>query len=222
MYSVPKRAPGSRTWLGLVFAIAVLAAVFAYFAGPGRVGDSVVTLFGGIPGHATVDQCSGRDGQRCTSTFVSDAGAPRVEISGVLIEPGNGLHPGMTVAGRVAGADSVQMYADGSLVQLIPLTIFVGALLGVLVLFVRFPLRSAIHLLRPDIWPYGVWPPRVPRVVRIGATVAKVSGTVLGAGFALGMASGVGVWWAIGLAAAMLAIVVTVILRKVRKRSAVS
>lgn len=220
MYSVPKAAPGFRSWLGLAFVIAVLAAVCAYFLGPGRMNDSVVTLFGGIPGHATVDECGGvGGGRRCTSTFVSDPGVARVEISGVLIEPGSGLQPGATVAGRVAAADSTQMYAYGSVVQLIPLTIFGGALLGLVTLLVRFPLRAVIHLVRPDIWPYGVWPARVPRTVRIGATVAKVGGVVLGVGFALGMASGVGIWWAIGLLAVMLAIVGTVIVRKVRKRA---
>ena len=105
-----------------------------------------------------------------------------MEISGVLIEPGSNLQPGAVVAGGVAGADSTQMYAYGrGLVQLIPLTVFGGAVLGLITLLVRFPLRALIHLIRPDIWPYGVWPARVPRAVRIGATVAKVSGTVLGA-----------------------------------------
>ena len=221
MYSVPKAAPAFRSWLGLVFVIAALAAVCGYFIGPGRVGDGAVTLFGGIPGHATVDGCSGVGGaSRCTSTFVSDRGVARVRISGVLIEPGSDLRPGTTVAGRVAAADSTQMYAYGSVVQLIPLTIFGGALLGLLVLLVRFPLRAAIHLVRPDVWPYGVWPARVPRVVRIGATVAKVGGAVLGAGFALGMASGVGVWWAIGVLVVLVAIVGTVIVSKARKRAA--
>ncbi|MFC0430845.1 hypothetical protein [Kutzneria buriramensis] len=203
--------------------IAVLAAVCAYFVGPGRVEDSALTLFGGVPGHATVNECSGvKGGRRCTSTFVSDPGAPSVRISGVLIEPASGLQPGTTVAGRVAGAESTQMYADGSLVQLIPLTIFGGTLLGLIVLLVRFPLRAAIHLWRPDIWPYSVWPPRVPRAGRIGATAAKVSATLLAAGFALGIASGVGVWWAIGLLVVMLAIAATVIVRKARHRAAAS
>lgn len=218
---MPKTAPGLRSWLGLAFAIAVLAAVCAYFLGPGRVNDSVVTLFGGIPGHATVDECSGvGGGRRCVSTFVSDPGVARLKISGVLIEPGSGLRPGVTVAGRVAAADSVQMYAYGTVVQLVPLTIFGGALLGLITLLVRFPLRAVIHLARPDIWPYGVWPARVPRAVRIGATVAKIGGAVLGAGFALGMAGGIGVWWAVGLLVVLLAIVAAVVVSKARKRAA--
>ena len=220
MYSVPKRAPGFRSWIGLLFAIVALAAVCAYFLGPGGVNDSAVTLFGGIPGHATVDQCSGvKGGRRCTSTFVSDTGRPRVEIGGVLIEPGGNLRPGTVVAGRVAGADSTQMYAYGSFVQLIPLALFGGALLGLISLLVRFPLRAVIHLVRPDVWPYGGWPARVPRAVRIGAVVAKAGGLVLGVGFALGLASGVGIWWAIGLLAVLLAIVGTVIVRRARKRA---
>ena len=224
VYSVPKAPPGPGGWIGVLVAVLALTGVCGYFLATGVVTDSAAVLVAGIPGRVTVEHCDmqGRNAKakgprQCFGSFTSDSGAPQVVLSDVVIQDSGGFQPGQTLHGRVGGAGSNEVYPDGNLVELIPLTLFGGALLGLLTVLVRWPVRSVIHLWRPDIWPYRVWPAPVPRLVRVGARVAAVAGTVLALLFAVGIASGINAGIAIGLVVLILVMVGWVIIGRIRR-----
>jgi hypothetical protein len=217
-----------RFWvsIGKVLAIVGLTGFCGLFIVSGTLTDSLAVLAGGIPGHVTVDGChrSSRSAT-CHGMFVADDRAHPVVIDDAVIEGGGRLPVGSTVAARAGTADANHVYLGWSLVPLIPLVVFGAGLLLLVTLLVAWPLRAAIHLWRPDVWPYWVGPAteslmgeRAPRPVRIAIRVAVGYLAVLAVAFVLAMASGIGGPY--GLGVGVLLAVAWLIRRIVRERSA--
>lgn len=211
VYTTHRVRPGLFSTIGKFLAIVGVSAFCGLFIVSGTVSDSVVVLGGGIHGHATVDACHrGSKSITCTGTFTSDPGYGNIVIDDIVVEGAGRV--GTTVDARVGSADSNHAYAGWSLIPLVPITLFGVALLGLVAMLVAWPLRAAIHLWRPDVWPYWIGPlaaPRNPRWVGIAMKAAGVYGAVLAVAFLLALASGIAGLYGVGfciLVAVVLAI----------------
>lgn len=190
-----------RFWasIGKFLAIAGLAGFCAAFLATGTVTGSFITVFGGggIPGTVTVNEChpSGRS-TTCTGSFRSDRTTDPVLLHDVVVE-GPGVSDGAVLSAQASGSDANHVYAGWTLIPLIPLAMFVGITLGLLRLLLFWPVRAAIHVFRPDIWPYWVsytdnGTSKAPTPIRIFDRTGGIIMAVVGQAFLAALADGIG------------------------------
>lgn len=178
MYATRRLRPRFWATIGKTLGIAALTAMCGLFVLSGTLADVAVVLGGGVSGTVTVDSCHrGSKSTTCTGTFVAADHRHPLVIDSVVVEGGG--RTGATVSGRVSGPRATHLYPAWSSIPLIPLSVFSGALLALLLALVCWPVRSAVHLWRPDVWPYWIGPSgpprkldRTPRVVQLASTVA--------------------------------------------------
>lgn len=183
-----------RFWasLGKTLLILGLTALCTVFIVSGTLLDLGTMFGGGVSGHVTIDSCvHGAKSITCTGTFVSSDQAHPLEIDSVVVDAGGRV--GTTVSGRVSGPKATHMYPAFSTIPLIPLTVFSAALLGLLTALLNWPVRSALHAWRPDLWPLWLGPSgpprkldRTPRIIRLASTVAYWWLGLTGIAFAVG------------------------------------
>ena len=198
-----------RFWpsIGKFLAIVGLAGFCAVFTGTGTVTGSITAVFGGggIPGTVIVHEChpSGR-GTTCTGSFSSDRKTDPVVLNDVVVE-GTGVREGAELSAQASGSDANHVYAGWTLIPLIPLALFFTAAVGLLRLLLFWPLRAAIHLFRPDIWPYWVsyndndnGASRAPKPIQIVGRIGGILMAVVGLAFLAALADGIGGFYGLG------------------------
>lgn len=194
MFASQRGTPRLRSSIGKLLLIAVAATVFVLVIRAGWLSDIDLVVGGGIRGQITVDLChaSGRS-FTCWGTFRSDPHYGNIVIHNAEVADNRVLKAGPTYPARIGTPTSSIAYPNWTLFPLAPLVIILGSLLALIVMLVAWPLRAAIHLWRPDVWPYwiGTMPaPSGPRAIRIGRFVARVSSIVLSVLFVLSIVSG--------------------------------
>ena len=218
-FTAKRRTPGGgmftthqvrpRFWasIGKSLAILGLAGFCAAFIATGTVTGSVITVFGGggIPGTVTVNEChpSGRS-TTCTGSFRSDRKTDPVVLNDVVVE-GTGVREGAELSAHAGGSNANHVYAGWTLIPLIPLALFFTMALGLLRLLLFWPLRAAIHVFRPDIWPYWVGyddndngTSKAPKPIQIFVRVSGILMTVIGLAFLAALADGIGGFYGLG------------------------